>query len=303
MLAKLHTCTGHRAALYALAPGRDERHFLSAGGDGWIVEWNLDDPETGQVIATVDGQIFALCVLPDGRIIAGDMNGSLYWINRDKPDATRHIQFHKKGVYALLALAGQLLSGGGDGLLTRWDTQTLRPLESYQLSNKSIRCIDWAPRRSELAIGAGDGHIYLLDAVTLEIRRILENAHSNSVFTVRYCPDERQLLSGGRDARLQAWDPDSGECRYDQPAHWYTINDIAFSPDGSRFATASRDKTMRIWSADPIRPLQTINTISFGCHINSVNRLMWLPDCLLSASDDRSVMVWGGGWAVGRLGG
>lgn len=292
MFSRFHTCTGHRAALYALAPGQDARHFLSAGGDGWIVEWNLNDLETGRLLATVNGQVFALCVLPDGRICAGDMNGSLYWIDRAAPDHTRHIQFHKKGVYALLAPGEQLLSGGGDGLLTRWDTQTLRPLESRQLSNKALRCIAWSPDRLELAVGAADGHIYLLDALSLDVRRILQNAHTNSVFSLRYRPDGQLLLSGGRDARLQAWSPDSGECLYDQPAHWYTINDIVFSPDGRLFATASRDKTIRIWDADPIRLLQTLDTLRAGCHVNSVNRLMWLPDCLLSASDDRSVMAW-----------
>jgi len=65
-IEKIQTCTGHRAAVYALAPGKDERHFLSAGGDGWVAEWNLDDPETGQLAASTEVQIFSLCSLPAG---------------------------------------------------------------------------------------------------------------------------------------------------------------------------------------------------------------------------------------------
>ncbi len=39
--------------------------------------------------------------------------------------------------------------------------------------------------------------------------------------------------------------------------------------------------------------LKVVDTIRNGGHINSVNRLLWLPGCLVSCSDDRTVMLWG----------
>ena len=79
----------------------------------------------------------------------------------------------------------------------------------------------------------------------------------------------------------------------EQPAHWYTLNHLAFSPDGALFATASRDKTIKIWDAQTFSLLKTIDTIRYGGHINSVNRLLWLPEALLSVSDDRTMKIWG----------
>lgn len=290
-----HTCTGHRAAVYALAPGRDGRHVLSAGGDGWVAEWNLDDPETGRLIASVETQVFTLCPLPDGRLLAGNMNGGLHWIDREAPERTRNIQHHQKGVYDLLALGEQAYSAGGDGLLTRWSVAETRSLESLHLSNRALRSLAYSPARNELAAGASDNAIYRLDARTLDERHTQHAAHANSVFALAYSPDGRYLLSGGRDAMLRVWALDDASGMHpvsEQPAHWYTINHIVFSPDGSRFATASRDKTIKIWDATSFQLLKVLDLQRHNGHLNSVNRLLWLPGYLVSASDDRTVKIW-----------
>lgn len=292
-IEKTHTCTGHRAAIYALAAGKDERHFRSAGGDGWVVEWNLDDPETGRLVASVENRIFSLCTLDSRRMIAGNMDGGVHWIDRDFPEATRNIQHHRKGVYDILPLGEWVFTAGGDGMLTRWNMEKGSSVESFQLSAQALRAIAFSPERRELAVGASDHAIYLLDADTLELKRTLSGAHTNSVFTLAYTPDGRHLLSGGRDAMLRVWATDEDyRLVSEQAAHLFTINHINFSPDGRLFATASRDKTLKIWDAATFQLLKVVDTLRYGAHINSVNRLLWLPDCLVSCSDDRTLMLW-----------
>lgn len=297
-IEKIHTCTGHRAAIYALAPGKDERHFLSAGGDGWVTEWKIDDPETGRLVASVETQVFSLCSLPDGRIVAGDMNGGVRWIDRAMPDDTRNIQHHKKGTYDIVAAGKWVFTAGGDGTITRWDAEKGSSVESFQLSNQALRAIAFSEKRKELAVGASDNSVYILDVETFELRATLMAAHTNSVFAVAYSPDDQYLLSGGRDAMLRVWDmgnhqsPISSPQSPEDPAHLFTVNHIVFSPDGRLFATASRDKTLKIWDARTFQLLKVVDTIRYGGHINSVNRLLWLPDCLVSCSDDRTVMLW-----------
>ncbi len=291
----LHTCTGHRAAVYTLAYGQSERHFFSAGSDGWIVEWRLDEPETGRVAASVETQVFSLLALPEKKqLIAGNMNGGLHWVDLENPEKTRNIQHHQKGVYDLQQHGPWLFSAGGEGTLTRWALEDARSVESFRLSNRALRTIAIAPGRSELAVGASDGNIYFLDLETLALKNTLLQAHDPAVFTLRYAPDERYLLSGGRDAMLRIWDlKQSPPALHDeQPAHWFTLNHIAYSPDGSRFATASRDKTIKIWDSATFRLLMVFETIRDNGHINSVNRLLWLPGALISGSDDRTVKLW-----------
>jgi WD40 repeat protein len=291
---KIHACSGHNAALYALAPGRTDRHFLSAGGDGWVVEWDLDDPELGKLVASVETQCFSLCTLPNrNRIVAGNMNGGLHWIDRESPDQTRNVLQHKKGIYALQSIGPWLFSAGGDGFLTRWDTENARTIESLQLAHQSLRALAFSEKRSEIAIGASDQSIYLLDAETLEIKRRLKDAHTHSVFSLAYSPDSQILISGGRDAMLRIWDlEDDCSLLSEQPAHWYTINHLVFSPDGMHFATASRDRTLKIWDAKTFELLKVLDTLRFGGHTRSVNRLLWLPDALISCGDDNLAMIW-----------
>lgn len=293
MLKKYAELTGHQAAIFALCPAAQAGHLLSAGGDGWIVDWDLARPELGKLVAKVEAQVFSLCRLNDGhRLVAGDMNGGLHWIDLADPAANKDLAHHQRGVYGILEVADSVFSLGGDGKLSRWKPDEAKSLESLYLSNQALRCIDYSAIRHELAIGSSDHAIYLLDAESLAIKEVLPRAHTNSVFALRYSPDGKYLLSGGRDAMLNRWHLGHG-LDFSQPAHWYTINDIAFSPQGRYFATASRDKTIKVWDFDTMEILKVLEAARDGGHFNSINRLLWMPDgLLLSASDDRKLVAW-----------
>lgn len=292
---KIAQLTGHNSAIYALSPGKDERHFLSAAGDGWVAEWNLDDPDMGRLVAKVETQIFSLCFLPDrDLIVAGNMNGGVHWVDLKDDENTRNIAHHKKGVYGICRVGGHLFTAGGEGLLTRWSVPDRRSLESFHLTNRSLRTVVFSEKRKELAIGASDNSIYILDVDTLELKRKIEEAHANSVFSLRYSPDETQLLSGSRDALLKVWDLENDDAPLrSMPAHLFTINDIVFHPDGHLFATGSRDKMVKIWDAKTFELKKVLEGLRDSGHFNSVNCLLWLGDgTLASAGDDRSIILW-----------
>ena len=288
--------TGHNAAIFALAPGQTPNEFLSGAGDGWVVRWDLEEPELGRLIAKVETQIFSLLHLPErNTIVAGNMNGGVHWVNLLNPEENRNIAHHQKGVFGICRTVNDVFTVGGDGIVTRWSADASRTIESLQLSHQSLRCIDYQPDRNELAVGSSDNSIYLLDADTLQIKRQLPQAHDNSVFVCRYAPNGRLLLSGGRDAHLKAWDLDNdASLLSSQPAHWFTINDIAFHPSGAWFATGSRDKTIKIWASESLQLVKVLEGVRDGGHFNSVNRLFWSDyhGQLVSASDDRSMIVW-----------
>lgn len=87
---KIAQLTGHNASVFALAPDADAQHFLSAAGDGWIVRWDLEKPDVGKLIAKVETQIFSLLNLPDlNKLVVGNMNGGVHWIDLENPDETK----------------------------------------------------------------------------------------------------------------------------------------------------------------------------------------------------------------------
>lgn len=296
---KKHTLTGHKAAVYALAAGPAAGQFYSAAGDGWIVLWDLQDPsETGKLVATADTQVFALHPLPGAATLAaGDLYGHVHFITPEAPGDTRRVLAHGgKPVFAFCHTPAGLLSIGGDGRLLRWDTRRCMPSESLTLSHSSLRAISWHAGRNELAIGASDGCIYLLDADTLGLRKRLHNAHQPSVFSLCWLPDGQQLVSGGRDALIKVWNTTDDSPLHTLQAHWFTVNDLQYCDGHPYFISASRDKTIKWWDVHSFALLKVFDTLRDGCHHNSVNKLLWLPEAeaLISASDDRSLMVWRG---------
>jgi WD40 repeat protein len=291
---KKATSIGHRAAIYAITPWSPNQ-ILTAGGDGWIVAWDIASPENGKLLAATETQLFSLCPLPSqNRVVAGNISGGIHWVDLNEPEKTKNIQHHSnKGVYGLINIGNWILSIGGDGVLTKWDSQSSKAIESLALSNAALRCIDYSPPRAEITIGSSDGNLYILDASDFRIKTTIKAAHSNSVFCVSYSPDGQQIISGGRDAFLQVWNAEQNNSLISsQIAHLSTINHVHYSPCGTIFATASRDKSIKIWDARSYELKKVINTLKNGSHINSVNRLLWTDQYLISISDDRTIMFW-----------
>lgn len=295
-LEKIAQLTGHNAAIYWLGAGSHPYSLLSAAGDGWLVEWDLRNPDLGQLIAKVETQAFSALSIAKGQsAVVGNMNGGIHWIDLKEPAKTKNISHHKKGVFAIQKVGNHIYTAGGNGMITRWLLSTGKAQESIQLSQQSLRSIAFCPERNELAVGASDHHIYLFDATHFSLKKTLKSAHKNSVFSLRYSPNANYLLSGGRDAHLNVWDIENDyQLHSSRPAHLFTINDITYSPNGQYFATASRDKTLKIWDATTFELLKVAETIRDKGHLNSVNALYWSAynNYLISAGDDRSIIVW-----------
>ena len=287
---------GHKGAIYAMHQMGQTTSFLSGGSDGWLVKWQMEQPELGIHLATIPGQILSICFLSIENIcVVGDLNGVIYWLDLNNPHNTpKAVAHHKKGVFSILHLDSHIFTAGGDGFFTKWSIQDQIPLESIRLSFKSIRCVVYDLQKDEFALGCSDGAIYWVDKATFNLKESWSSCHLLSVFTLAFHPDNERMISGGRDALLKVWDRQNGSLIQVIPAHRLTINHLLLNGDGSLLFSASRDKSIRIWDTSDFNLLVSINNVKNQAHQNSVNKLLWFQNhqTLLSASDDRQIGHW-----------
>lgn len=293
---KIAALTGHRDAVYALTGGPGATVF-SSGADGMVVGWDSADPaREGELLARVENSVYALRWLAEpGLLVLGHNFQGIQAIDL----ATKTLAFATAlppvAIFEIVVSESRqrLYAALGDGTLAVLSLPDFRVTQLLRISQKSLRCLALHEGRSELAVGSSDWKTYVLNLDSLEVKFTLVES-TNSVFSVAYAPDGR-LLTAGRDAQIRAWDVAADYVLLQTvPAHMYTINHLAFSPDGRYLASCSLDKSIKIWDAATLTLLRVLDKARAAGHGTSVNRLVWpgAENRLVSCSDDRSLAVW-----------
>jgi WD40 repeat protein len=292
---KLHTLLGHQDCIYTLEPADTNSIFFSAAGDGMVVSWNLTDPTDGELIAKVPNSIYALHHHPlSGFLIAGQNYEGIHILDWKNKKEIASLKISEEPIFDIKSSGHHLFIASGGGSLRKVLLTDLTFAGSVQASQKSARCMAIHQERGEIAVGYSDDFIRVFDLDTLR-EKFSWRAHENSVFTVKYSPDGKYLLSGSRDARLKAWQVSNKYAlAAEVAAHLFAINHMDFSPDGKHFVTCSMDKSLKVWNFEELKLIKVIDRGRHAGHGTSINKVLWTSyqNQLVSASDDRSLAVW-----------
>lgn len=291
---KVQSLTGHRSAIYNLQPTQDEGVILSAAGDGMIVRWNLSHPDEGELVAKLPNSVYAIHLPESGLLLAGHNYDGIHLLDWRNKKEVASLQLTRSAIFDIQSLHGLAYVGTGDGAVEVIDYRKMSVVRTLPSGSGSARSIAVNDKRRELAVGYSDHFIRIFDLDTYALKKEWK-AHQNSVFSVIYNQSHDLLLSGSRDARLKAWDPEQDYVlRQEVVAHLFAINHITYSPDNKHFVTCSLDKTVKVWDADRLSLLKVIDKARHAGHSSSVNRVLWssFQNRLISAGDDRMISVW-----------
>jgi WD repeat-containing protein 61 len=290
--------TGHTGSVYALETFDDARVF-SAGSDHVIATWDLHSPGDGEMMAKTSDVVYSLLMMPEfSLLLAGQSAGGIHVINTETRSEERLLQFHQAAIFKMLVSRKHhlLFSLTGDGDLGITELPEFKLARKMSISGGKLRAITLTPEEDLMAVGAGDGSIYVFSLPGLEpVKHFQAHQEGFSVNALSFSPDGSELMSGSRDAHLNRFDVTNDfELVQSIPAHNYAIYGISYSPDRKVVATCSRDKNIKIWNPQNWEVMMRIDHDQFGGHVNSVNTLLWheATGNLITAGDDRSVMVW-----------
>jgi WD40 repeat protein len=295
-ILKLNHFTGHQGAVYTLEASGEKKIFFSGSSDNYVTRWDSAGHANPEAVIRAQTTVYSLCFMEEKNLLAiGESSGTFHVIDLGSKKEIHNIVFHKAGIYDIKFSPRyqRLFTAAGDGTIGVWDNDSFKLLFSKKLCEQKIRGIAISDKHSLVAFACGDGSIAVYNTDSLgELIRF--SAHDLSANCLHFHPNGKQLLSGGRDAYLRVWDIENNfEAVKEIPAHNYAIYKIVFNGSGKLFATASRDKTIKIWNAADASLLFRLDKEKFNGHLNSVNSVLWLNDnTLVSASDDRSIVVW-----------
>jgi len=289
------TYKGHKDAIYKIIPFSDH-YFLSGSGDGLLVKWAVEGAEKPQSIAKAGGGIYSISLVGKEYVAIGTNNGLLHIIDHsnktllhnfkiaEPAQAIFDIVFHEEHKQLICATAA--------GELVILNTDTWEEVKREKVSEKNLRSLSINPSGTMLAAGGSDNDCHIFSLPDIRPIRTLKG-HSSSIFTAVFI-DETHLLTGARDAHLKHWEVIDGNEIASLPAHMFTINEIAFSPNRAHFVTVSRDKSIKIWATKELKLLKVIErTKGIDTHTHSVNTVAWMGGKkIITGGDDRKILVW-----------
>ncbi len=292
-IKQIHRFTGHSGAIYCLSEAEGESLILSGSSDQFVAGWNLKTLQPDKFAIKLQATIYRILYVPERNLLLiGNANGEIHCIDLESKQEIKNLKVFNSGVFDLKYQDNQFFAASAEGLIAFGNLDTLEIEKLVKVSDSKVRQLDVSPINNLLAAACGDGFVRIFD---VQKRVLIQEflAHNLSANAVKFKKNGK-LLTGGRDAYLKQWDTSNNfSLEKSIPAHNYAIYSIALQTNGNLIATASRDKTVKIWDEN-LNVLYRLDKAGFDGHLNSANTLLWHKPTgyLISASDDRSIIVW-----------
>ena len=178
------------------------------------------------------------------------------------------------------------------GHIQIWNYTNSTVVKSFEVTELPIRCVKFVARKQWIVCGADDTQIRVYNYNTTERVKMFE-AHTDYLRSLAVHPTLPYLLSSSDDMTIKMWNWDQNwVCVQTFEGHNHYVMQVEFNPkDTNTFASASLDRTIKVWGINSATP-----HFSLEGHERGVNCISYFAGgdkpFILTGADDSTIKVW-----------
>ncbi|XP_043491716.1 coatomer subunit beta' isoform X2 [Polistes fuscatus] len=201
-----------------------------------------------------------------------------------RSDRVKCVDLHPKEPWMLCSLY--------QGNVNIWNHETQTLVKTFEVCDLPVRAAKFVPRKNWVVTGSDDMQIRVFNYNTLERVHSFE-AHSDYVRCIAVHPTQPFILTSSDDMSIKLWNWEkSWISQQIFEGHTHYVMQIVFNPkDNNTFASASLDRTVKVWQLGS----STANFTLEG-HEKGVNCVDYYhggdKPYLISGADDKYVKIW-----------
>lgn len=250
--------------------------------DGSLRLWDLESGgQIGDEWRDGETAVYAIAVSPTGKTIAsGSDDGTVRLWEVETGQVITRWTGHSEGVVSVCWSGDgeRVMSGSRDGTVREWKGETI--LEPISTGHESVLAVAYSPDSTRIATSGYN----LQESIKIWDGKTGELVHSIKLpFTVHslaWTSDNNKLISGSYRS-IRIFNTATWEQTAILEGHDNQVNAISLSKSGRLLASASRDKTARLWNLDTNLqigfPLQHENVVP--CAAFSVDSKVLVTGC------------------------
>ncbi|KAK2704579.1 hypothetical protein QYM36_016841 [Artemia franciscana] len=192
-----------------------------------------------------------------------------------------------------------------NGKIHVWNHQNQQLIKTFEVCSSPVRAGKFIARKNWIITGSDDYRITVFNYNTLERQHVVD-AHMDYIRCLAVHPTLPIVLSGSDDMTIKMWNWDKNwACQKVFDGHSHYVIQIVFNPkDNNTFASASWDKTIKIWQLASsnftfltfLTNCVSIPNFTLEGHMKAINCLDYThageKPYLISGADDRLVKIW-----------
>lgn len=313
------------ASVYSLAFGPNGRRVATADQSSTVALWDVSTGSAERRLGHAE-RVFNLAFSHDGARLAVATTTTLtLWDIASGTELQRwNAPGDTYGSMAFIADGAELVTVS-DEAITTWDASGGSKTRALAAPDAANTFVDMSPKGDRLAIGRGATTIAVVDGATGDELQTLQGQFSkvtsvalspgglwfatgvddtvtvwntetgservlrgegDRVWSVAFSPNGTQLASSASSA-VELWNLATGDAPRTFEGHTAIVTSVELSADGARLASASEDKTAKVWDIGSGEIVQSL------VHADSVWSATFRPGSpQLATTDGSAITLW-----------